>query len=277
MPDPTARDAASLAVGYQVGDSANWLRASVGLQYRPEEGHHSIGPNQWESHPALVAGGHLSAQWTPLQADFNPRHRTETRVGANLTGGLAFTDGGGSNASGGTHDAGWGLNNGLSAGLGQASLRLGQHFSGELSNTLSYQSEVFINPDIMAAAYGYSTGGSGLYANTGVNGSLHYQNDNWNAHVGGQYLFSQVNNLEATGVNAGLGYQSGRLGIQTQAGMLDSPEGWRLQTRQQVNLNLTDKVQAFGYATQEQVFNDTHGRVNLNAGNQFGLGLRANF
>ena len=66
--DPTARNATSLAVGYATGDADNGMRMSVGVQYRPEEGHHSVGANQWESNAAVVGGIHMEGQVTPIQS-----------------------------------------------------------------------------------------------------------------------------------------------------------------------------------------------------------------
>lgn len=276
-PDPTARNAISGAVGYQTGDADNWTRLSAGLQYRPEEGHHSVGPNQWEQHPALVAGLHGAGQWTPFQARLGENHSTRTTLGFDGTAALAFSRGEGTDAANGTRGGGWELNNGLSMGLSRATTRVGQHFDGRLSDQFSYRSEVFIQPDLLAMSMGYGTGGTGLYSNTGANASLHYNNGGLGAYVGGQYLLTQVNNLEATGAATGVSYSSGPISLRADASMQLSPEGTRLRTSQEVNLKLLQNLDAYGYASQEQIFNDTHGRFSNPGGQNVGIGLRARF
>lgn len=276
-PDPTARNAASVAVGYQAGDADDWMRLSVGTQYRPEEGHHSVGGNDWESHPSVVVGAHAEAQWTPFKLQMGDNHQARTTVNGNFTGALGLSQGEGTDGTGKSSGGKWNINPGLSAGLSQANIRLGQHFDGRLSDRFSYQSEAFIAPDILAMTYGYGTGGSGMYSNTGVNASLHYNEGNFGAYVGGQYLFTQVNNLEATGLSTGLSYSAGPLTVKTSAGMLDSNEGWRLQTRQSVNLDITEGINLYGFASQENIFNENHGRVNNPGGTTFGAGLQARF
>ncbi len=275
--DPTAAGAFSAAVGYQVGDEDNYLRMSVGAQYRPNEGHHSIGANQWEGHESIVAGAHLEGQWTPFDTQLGDNHRLRTTVGTDLTGAFAFSEGEGSDASGGTTEPGWGLDNGLSAGLSHAQFRLGQHLEGRLSDQFSYQTEAFIAPDATAMAYGFGTGGNGLYSNAGVNASLHFKEGGFGAYVGGQYLLAQVNNLEATGASTGVSYDTGRLSLRADLGAVDSPEGLRLQTRQSVNFKITDGIDAFGYSSQEQIDNKNHGHYANPGGQNFGLGLRARF
>lgn len=276
-PDPTAQGALSAAVGYQVGNNDHHLKLSAGVQYRPNEGHHSIGANQWESHQALVGGVHAEGQVTPFRLQLGENHQTWNTIRGDFTGALAFTEGEGSNGSGGTTAKGWSLDNGLSAGLSHANLRFSQHLGGRLSEHFSYRSELFVAPDIMAISYGYGTGGSGIYSNIGANASLHYNNGGFGAHIGGQVLAAQVNNLEATGVSTGLSYGTGPLRLQTDARLLDSPEGARLQTQQSVNLRLTESIDAFGFASQEQIYNSKYGHFSNDSGQSFGIGLRGRF
>lgn len=276
-PDPTARNAISAAVGYQVGNEDNWARVSAGAQYRPEEGHHSVGPNQWEEHPALMLGFHAEAQFTPYKINLGDNHQLRTTVGGDFTGALALTDSAGTNASNGTTDSKLSLNTGLMAGMNHATLRIGQHLDGKLSDSFSYRSEVFAAPDIVAMGLGYTTGGNGLYSNTGVNGSLHFNKGNFDAHVGAQYLFTQVNNLEATGASTGASYNLGAVRLSADAGIIDSPEGWRLQTRQSINVKLSKDIDAFGFAAQEQIYNNTYGQFNNQQGTNLGIGLKARF
>ncbi|PIQ28004.1 hypothetical protein COW36_03380 [bacterium (Candidatus Blackallbacteria) CG17_big_fil_post_rev_8_21_14_2_50_48_46] len=276
-PDPTARNSVSAAVGYQTGNSDDWMRIAAGVQYRPEEGHHSIGPNQWESHPALMLGAHAEGQWTPLKKNLGENHQLRTTLGGELTGALALSQGEGTNASDGKTGAGWKMDQGLMAGMNHATLRLGQHLDGKLSEHFSYKTEAFIAPDIMAMGLGYGTGGKGIYSNVGVNGSLHYQNSGFGAYVGGQYLALQANNLEATGASTGISYSKGIFSVRSDNSFLDSPEGWRLRTTQAVDVKLTDSIKAYGYATQEQIFNSTYGHFKNDTGMNVGVGLQARF
>ncbi len=194
-----------------------------------------------------------------------------------MTTALAFSEGEGTDGTGQAASGNWGLDNGLSAGLTHAHLRFSQHLEGELSSTLSYRSEAFIAPDITAMAYGLGTGGGGLYSNIGVNGSLHYQKDGFGAHLGAQVMVNQVNNLEATGLSAGLDYTNGNWSLEGSINALESPEGHRLQSQQAVRYNFNDTFSAFGYAQQEQIFNDQHGHFSNPGGQKFGLGLNAKF
>lgn len=275
--DPTARHAVSAAVGYHTGDADNGFKLSAGVQYRPEEGHHSIGSNTWENHEALVGGIHAEGQVTPFRANLGSQQETRTVISGDLTAALAFSEGEGTDSSGRAVEGKWGMDNGLSAGLTHANLRLSQHLDGQLTETLSYRSEAFIAPDITAMSYGFGSGGQGLYSNAGVNGSLHYQKGNFNAHVGAQYLVAQVNNLEATGFRTGLGYETNRWSLSGGVNAVESPEGLRLQSEQRLNVKLTDKIEAFGYARQEQIFNDDHGRFSNPGGQRFGLGITGRF
>ncbi|MEZ0369290.1 MAG: hypothetical protein ACAI44_09415, partial [Candidatus Sericytochromatia bacterium] len=275
--DPTARNSFSGAVGYQVGNEDNWLRLSVGVQNRPEEGHHSVGPNKWESHPAIVAGAHAEGQVTAVKINLGDNHRLRTTIGGDFTGALALTKGEGTDASNGKVDDSWKMNNGLSNGLSHATVRVGQHLEGKLSEHVGYQAEVFAAPDIMAISLGYGTGGKGIYSNTGVNASLHYNNGGFGAYVGGQKLFTKANNLEATGASTGISYDTGRISVRADGAMLDSNEGWRLRTSQSVGIKLTDSVEAYGFAGQEKIYNSKYGNFNNPAGNDFGIGVRAKF
>lgn len=275
--DPTARNALSAAVGYHMGDADNGIKMSVGLQYRPEEGHHSIGGNTWENHEALVAGFHAEGQVTPFRASLGSEQETRTVLSGDMTAALAFSEGEGTDSTGRQVDGKFGMDSGLSSGLTHAHVRLSQHLDGKLTEKFSYRSEAFIAPDIMAMSYGIGTGGSGLYSNVGVNGSLHYQTGGFDAHVGAQYMVAQVNNLEATGVSTGLSYTSNRWSLSGGVNAVESPEGLRLQSQQKINLKITDKIDAFGYASQEKIFNDTHGSFSNPGGQRFGIGITGRF
>lgn len=275
-PDPTARNSLSAALGYQAGNEDNWFRLSTGFQYRPEEGHHSVGGNTWESHPAMVIGGHAEGQWTPFKAGLTPNHQTRTTVSGNFTTGIALTEGEGTDGTGRTvGQSGWELNDGLTAGFTQASVRLSQHFDGSFNEHFSYESEIFLNPDIVAMSFGYGTGGKGIYSNSGVNARLVMDAGPVNGYVGGQYLFTQVNNLEASGITAGLGYEKNGFYVQSDNGFVKSPEGWRLQTQQSIGYQPNEHVKVFGFATQEQIINPTYG--NFSGQNLLGAGLNINF
>jgi hypothetical protein len=277
-PDPTARHSFSAAAGYQVGDHETWLRLSGGVQYRPEEGHHSIGPNQWESHPALLLGGHAEGQWTAYKRELgHANHQLRTTLSGEATGALALSQGAGTDAANGTRSGGWALNQGLMSGMSRANLRLSQHLDGRLSDHVSYRSEVFAAPDLVAMGLGYGTGGKGVYANIGANASLHYNRGGFGAYGGAQYLAARVNNLEATGVSAGLSYSQGRFSIRADNSLVDSPEGWRLRTAQSLNYKLTDSLEAYGFAAQEQIYNNKYGHFNNSPAMNVGLGVQARF
>lgn len=276
-PDPTARHSVSAAVGYQTGNSDDWLRVSAGVQYRPEEGHHSIGSNRWESHPALMIGTHGEGQWTALKKNLGQQHQLRTTMGGEVTGTLALSQGAGTDAANGTTGEGWQLNSGLMTGMNHATLRLSQHLDGRLSEHFSYRTEAFLAPDIMAMSLGYGTGGKGIYSNLGINGSLHYENQGLNVYAGGQYLALQTNNLEASGVSSGFSYSQGIFSIRSDNSLLASPEGWRLRTTQALDIQLSERVKAYGYATQEQIFNSSYGHFKNDAGMNIGVGLQARF
>ena len=90
-------------------------------------------------------------------------------------------------------------------------------------------------------------------------------------------MFQQVNNLEATGVSTGMSYGSGPVSLRADNSFVNSPEGWRLRTSQSVNLKLTESIDAYGFAAQEQIFNSTYGHFNNQPDMNFGLGVKASF
>lgn len=276
-PDPTARNSFSSAVGYQAGNIDNWLRLSLGFQYRPEEGHHSIGPNQWERHPAMLVGGHAEGQVTPFKHKLGADHTLSTTLGGNFTGALAFSQGEGTNAANGKRDRDWKLDDGLMDGMSQVTLRLGQRLDGRLSEHWSYRTEAFISPDVKAMAMGYAAGGKDTFSNSGVNGSLHYNLGNFSAYLGGQYLATQVNNLEATGASTGLSYRRGRLSFGSSVSVLESPEGVRLRTTESMQVHLYKMLHLQGYANQEQIYNKNYGWFANTQGNNIGVGIGSQF
>jgi hypothetical protein len=276
-PDPTGRNAVSAAIGYQAGNEDNWMRVSGGVQYRPEEGHSGVGSNVWESHPATMLGIHAEGQVTPYKVNLGENHRLRTTINGDFTGALALTQGEGTNASGGKTDGKLQLNPGLMSGMNHATIRLGQHLEGKLTDHIGYRTEIFAAPDLMGMSLGYGTGGKGIYSNTGVNGSVHYNNGGFGAHVGAQKLFTQVNNLEATGFSSGMSYGKGPISLRLDGAMVESPEGWRMRTSQSVNVKVTKDVDAYGFAGQEQIYNNKYGHFKNDTGTNFGIGVRAKF
>lgn len=276
-PDPTARESMSAAIGYQTGTADNGFRISTGFQYRPNEGHHSVGGNNWESHPAMVIGGQMEGRVTPFTFQLGENHQTRTYFSGSGTVAVALSQGEGTDGTGQSSGGGWSYDTGLSLGLTHATVRAGQEFRGQLSDNFSYTGELFIEPDILAMSMGYGTGGSGIYANSGANATLHYQNGNWGAHLGGQYLFTQVNNLEASGVSTGLSYASGPFRAGANFNLLDSNEGLRMTPSATVGLDLTEDIGLNGFVSHEIINNKDFGTFTNPGGTNFGVNLTARF
>ncbi|PIQ26287.1 hypothetical protein COW36_15145 [bacterium (Candidatus Blackallbacteria) CG17_big_fil_post_rev_8_21_14_2_50_48_46] len=275
--DPTGKNASYLTAGYQWGDFDNWGRISVGAQYRPHEGAHVVGPNTWDKNPTTLLGANIEGKLTPFKANLSPQHRTSTTVYGSASGAFAAFNQKKESDAGVRVNAGYGFDMDILSGLPQANLRLSQNFDGNISKNLSYHSEVFMDNDLYLATAAYGMGGKGLYANIGVNGSLNYTQGPWNAYLGAQYLFQQVNNLEASGVSAGMGYKSGRLSFGTGLDALGSEEGLRIRTHQQVGVDLTERANFFLQSSQEKIQNENigdysnPGSFNIGAGFQVKL------
>ena len=267
-PDPTARNSVFATVGYQRGDQDNFFKMSTGIQYRPNEGHSSIGSNTWNPAKALVLGARVEGQWTPFKVKLSENFQTRTTVSGEVTGALALSK---------ADDTDWEMDNGLMSGLTFARARVGQHIEGQLNENWSVHSELFMDNDLYLAGMAYTTGGKGVYANIGANASLQYQKDGLTVDLGAQKLIHQVNNLEATGGHLGVSYASGRFEVGGGVNYLESPEGERLQTEQRISYKLAPNWEAYGNSQQEQIFNETHGRFSNPGGQKFGLGITGRF
>jgi hypothetical protein len=275
--DPTGKQATSVAAGYQWGNFDNWGRVSLGVQHRPHEGSHVVGPNSWEPNPTTLLGASFEGKYTPFKAQLGSQHRTSTTLSGGVSGAFAAFNDKKESDAGVRVNAGYGYDSDLLTGLPQVNLRLAQNFEGQLTSGLSYQASAFMDNDLYLAAAAYGMGGKSVYANVGVNGSLAYQRGPWSASLGAQFLLHQVNNLESSGVKAAVGYKSGRVSFSTGAQVSSSPEGVRVQTRQQLGFDVTDSAQFYLQAAQEQIWNDKIGRYTNPGSLSAGAGLQVRF
>ncbi|PKL75801.1 MAG: hypothetical protein CVV27_13505 [Candidatus Melainabacteria bacterium HGW-Melainabacteria-1] len=274
--DPTAAGAAHVAVGYQWGDFDNFGRVSLGVQHRPNEGAHVVGPNTWKPNPTTLAGVSIEGKVTPFKYEFGPRLWTSTTVHGQISGAFLALNHDKASDAGVIKDGAYGLDSDYLTGLPAANLRLSQNFGGKLSDNLSFRSELFVDNDVFLSAAAYGMGGKDFYANIGANGKLIYENGPFGAHVGAQYLFKQVNNNEATGVTAGVSYTTGRVSIGAGGTVFKSEEGVRLQTQQTVNLKIAENASLYAGAQQETIFHSSGNYSNPGSTNFMG-GLKFDF
>lgn len=275
--DPTAKNAVHAAVGYQWGDFDNWGRISLGVQHRPNEGAHVIGPNSWKANPTTLAGFSFEGKVTPFKYHLSEKLWTSTTVQGGVSGAFLALNHDKESDSGVIKDGKYGLDADYLTGLPAANLRISQNLDAQLSDKLTLSSELFMDNDLFLAAAAYGMGGKDLYANIGVNSKLEYHEGPFSAHVGAQYLFKQVNNKEATGVSTGVGYQAGPVRISAGGTVFNSEEGVRLQTQQAINLQLTESASVYAAAQQETIFNSSIGAHSNPGSTNFVGGLNFRF
>jgi hypothetical protein len=276
--DPTGKDASYVTLGTRFGSGHNWLTAGIGYQYRPNEGAHTVGPNDWRNNPAHLLGLRSDFNLRPLESDLGKNHTTYTNINGTLAGALAFNSIDESASGAVVREDKVGLDTSLSSEMTFMQVNVSQHLDGKITDNLGYQSRIFANNDIGFASRAYNMGYSGLPANTGVNARLTYDNGNLFSHVGGQYLFTQVNNLDATGINAGVGYRLGNgLSFSTDAALTRSIEGSRAQAGIGIDYQAGKNIQFNARAGQEWVMPDLGNAYTNPGGTQARIGMRVNF
>ncbi|MEZ0372255.1 MAG: hypothetical protein ACAI44_24415 [Candidatus Sericytochromatia bacterium] len=274
--DPTAAGAVHAAVGYQWGDFDNWGRVSLGVQHRPNDGAHVVGPNTWQPNPTTLGGLSIEGKVTPFKYT-GDRFWTSTTLYGHASGAFMALNHAKESDAGAIKDGKFGYDSDYITGLPSANLRLSQNFGGKITDHLSFRNELFLDNDVYLSAAAYAMGGKDLYANIGVNGKLMYENGPFNAYLGAQYLFKQVNNNEATGIATGVGYKAGPVSLGAGATVSKSEEGIRLQTHESINLHLNDRATLFAGAQQEAIFNSKVGAYSNPGGTNFMGGLKIDF
>lgn len=275
--DPTGKHASSIAAGYQWGNFDNWGRVSLGVQHRPNEGKHVVGPNTWEKNPTTLIGVSVEGKVTPFKHRFNDRVSTSTTIYGNLSGAAVAINDKKKSDNGKRVSEGIGYDNDIITGLPQANIRVSQNLDADLGKGFKIQNEAFMDTDLYLGIASWSMGGKILPANIGVSSTLQYEKGPVKAYVGGQYLFHQVNNLEATGAIAGVKYDTGRLSLAADSRVFGSPEGTRVVTGQQVGVKITKDVDIHLRAQQENIFNKEIGHYTNAGGMSFGGGVSVRF
>lgn len=277
--DPTSKDAIHATVGYKTGNEENWFSASVGTQYRPNDGSRIVGTTDFVENPTLLAGADIRGQWTPLKHSFNQNHHTSTVASGNLSG--AFLAINGKEES----DAGQLVSSDKKSfdmdyisGLPSFNLGVEQRFYGNITPNLSYNVTPFADYNAGLAVAGISMGGGvGDYTNLGVKGSMTYKEGKGEVSVGGQYMLKQVDNLHNTGLGVQGKYNiTQNLNVFGGASVVNSVEGNRFMFSQGIGYNLNDKV-SFDLSTRQEVGSGSAGMYMTQPGLSGRAGVKINF
>lgn len=253
--DPTAKNAIHTTVGYKTGNENNWFSASIGAQYRPNDGARIVGTTEWVKNPTMLAGADIRGQWTPLKADITPNHHTNTVVSGNLSG--AFLALNGQEES----DAGKRISSDKKSfdmdyisGLPSLNVGVEQRFFGSIKPNLSYSVAPFMNYNGALAVAGMGMGATNPmdFANVGVNGQLTYKQGNGQVSVGGQYILKQVDNLNNTALGIEGKYSFGKLNISGGSKVINSVEGNRFMFTQGVGYDLNKNI-SLGVRAQQEI------------------------
>ena len=276
--DPTAKNAVHTTIGYKTGNEDNWFSASVGAQYRPNDGARVVGTTEWINNPTLLAGADVRGQVTPFKANLGENHRTSTVISGNISG--AFLALNGQKES----DAGKLISSDKMSydmdyisGLPSLNLGVEQRFYGNISPNLSYSVSPFIKYNGALAVAGMTMGASNPadFANLGINGKLTYKQGNGEVSLGGQYMAKQVDNLNNTGLGIQGKYNFGNLSVSAGSTVMNSVEGNRLMFSQGIDYNVSKDV-SFGLKSQQEIIM-SGGKAYTNPGSlnaQVGLSIK---
>ncbi len=226
--DPTSKNALNAAVGYKLGNDNNFLKASAGVQYRPEDGARVVGTTEFVKNPTLIAGVRVEGQVSPFNADLGKGNFTTTTLSGRLAGGVAFNGQEKSDNGKRISDGKFGYDESYTSGLPDLKLGVEQKFYGDLGKGFSYSASAFANYDGNLAVAGIAMGGNPLeFTNLGTNAKLNYNTGNFTGSVYGQVMLHQVNNLDNTTLGVSGNYNAGKVDLYASTGYLSSVEGGR--------------------------------------------------
>ncbi|MFN8671558.1 MAG: hypothetical protein U0457_05650 [Candidatus Sericytochromatia bacterium] len=258
--DPTAKNSVNTAIGYKLGNENNFLKASVGIQYRPEDGSRQVGSTNFIKNPTLLAGTSIEGQLRPINAKLGENHYTATTITGRLAGGLAFNGKEKSDAGKIETDGKFGFDESYTSGLADLKLGVDQRFYGDLGKGFSYSAGMFANYDGNLAVAGIAMGGNPFeFTNLGVNGRLNYDKGNFSSSVYGQYMLNQVNNLDNSMVGASASYRLGKIDLYGGANYVNSLEGGRGVFETGGSYDISKIVSVSAGAKQEIVGSKTDG------------------
>lgn len=277
--DPTAKDAVHATVGYKTGNKDNWFSASVGAQYRPNDGSRVVGTTDFVKNPTLLAGADIRGQVTPFKHDFNSNHHTSTIATGNISGAfLAINGKEESDAGQRVSSEAKSFDMDYISGLPSFNIGVEQKFYGNITPSLSYSVSPFADYNAGLAVAGISMGGGVAdYTNLGVKGDLTYKQGNGEVSLGGQYMLKQVDNLHNTGLGVQGKYNlSKNLNVFGGASVINSVEGNRFMFTQGIGYNLNDKI-GFDLSARQEVGSGVGGTYMTQPGLSGRAGLRFNF
>lgn len=254
--DPTAKNAVHATVGYKTGNEDNWFSASIGTQYRPNDGARVVGTTNWVNNPTLLAGADIRGQWTPFKANLGTNHHTSTLLSGNISGAfLALNGQKESDAGKIVSSEKMSFDMDYLSGLPSLNLGVEQRFYGNITPNLSYSVSPFVKYNGALAVAGMTMGATNPldFANAGVNGKLTYKNGNGEVSVGGQYMLKQVDNLNNTGLGVEGKYNFGKVNIFGGTSVINSVEGNRIMFNQGVGYDLNKNISLSARAQQEVI------------------------
>lgn len=278
--DPTAKGAPHLAVGYKTGNYDNWFSLSLGAQYRPFDGSRIVGTTDFLQNPTFLMGADIRGKWTPLKYEYVPNHFMAGTLTGNLSGAFLALNKEKENDAGKVvlkDKVGYDVD--YISGLPDANLGLRYGFLGTFGDKLHYSTGVFGNYDASLAVAAIAMGAKNpaAFFNTGVDARLLYEQGGFEAGVGGKYLFTQVNNKEASGAGVNVGYDFGKFKIFGAADYMKAIDGNRFLFTEGAKWTPNKNFNLSGVAQQEVVLPDS-GKAYMNpGGTNFMLNAEAKF
>lgn len=277
--DPTAKNAVHATIGYKTGNEDNWFSASIGTQYRPNDGARVVGTTDWVKNPTLLAGADIRGQWTPFKLSLGENHKTSTVVSGNLSGAFLALNGQKESDAGKIVSSDkMSFDGDYISGLPSLNLGVEQRFYGNITPNLSYSVSPFIKYNGALAVAGMTMGGTNPvdFANIGVNGKLTYKDGNAEVSVGGQYMAKQVDNLNNTGLGVEGKYNFGKLNVFAGSSVIKSVEGSRFMFSQGIGYDITKDIALNARANQELILSGGNAYTNPGSINA-SIGLTARF
>lgn len=227
--DPTAKNSFNVAVGYKVGNENNFLKASAGMQYRPEDGSRVVGSTEFVKNPTLLAGVRVEGQYRPFTVDLGKNNFTTTTISGRAGSGFAFNGQDKSDNGKRTTDGTYGFDQSYTSGLSDLKVGVEQKFYGDIGKGFSYSAAAFANYDGNLAVAGIAMGGNpASFVNVGTNARLNYSNGPVNISAYGQYMAHQVNNLDNTTLGLSASYVQDKFSIYSSSAYSKSIEGGRV-------------------------------------------------
>lgn len=279
--DPTAKDAVHATVGFKTGNENNWFSASLGAQYRPNDGARIVGTTDWSSTPTILAGASVQGQVRPLNYEFAKGHFTSTTVTGNMSGAfLAFNAEKESDAGTNKNSEKKSFDMDYVSTLPKLNIGVEQNVYGNFGNNLSYRAGAFMDYNGALAVAGISMGAKNPmeFANIGANARLVYEKGPLELGAGGQVMFQSVDNLHPSAVGVDAKYNIGNLTLSANSSMLfNTVEGNRLMTGVGAQYNISNKVNIGAGYQNELIMSRENGVYSNPGSNAFNIKAGFNF